>query len=85
MVDSVLEGNWGLTSLFDNAYDGKEARVARGKDPWGYPTGGEEKDYGNFVGPVTAANRAVQIGLRNAAAAADPPKKSVAKTLEQAP
>jgi hypothetical protein len=84
MVDSVLEGNWGLTSLFDNAYDGKEARVARGTDSWGYPTGGEEKDYGNFVGPVTAANRTVQIGLRNAAAAAVPPKKGVAKSSEPA-
>jgi hypothetical protein len=79
MVDSVLEGNWGLTSLLDNAYDGKEARVARGTDPWGYPTGGEERDYGNFVGPVTMGNYAVLVQLRKAAEAAASAAKSTAK------
>jgi hypothetical protein len=38
--------NWGRVTLSDNAYDGREAVQAIGKDPWGFPTGGEERDYG---------------------------------------
>jgi len=55
--------NWGLVSLRDNAYDGKEAIRAAGVDPWGYPTGGEERDYGNFLGAVIAANAGVEAML----------------------
>lgn len=56
-LDSWAEKtNWGLVSFLDNAYDGKEAVVARGTDPWGYPTGGEERDYGDFLSPVINAN-----------------------------
>jgi hypothetical protein len=32
------------------------AVVAPGTDPWGYPTGGEEKNYGNFLDDVRTAN-----------------------------
>ncbi len=51
--------NWGLVSARDNAYDGREARRARGRDAWNYPTGGEARDYGDFVDAVTAANRKI--------------------------
>ena len=59
-VDSWGEKrNWGLVSFLDNAYDGKEAVRAPGKDPWGFPTGGEERDYGDFLSGVRRANEAV--------------------------
>jgi hypothetical protein len=51
--------NWGLVSFLDNAYDGKEAIRAPGKDQWGFPVGVEERDYGDFL---TAA-RQVNAGL----------------------
>jgi hypothetical protein len=57
--------NWGLTSLKDNAYDGKEAVVAPGVDPWGYRTGGEQRDYGDFLSWVKAANRKAISDLCN--------------------
>ncbi len=49
--------NWGLITLEDNPYDGAGAVIAPGIDAWGYPTGGEEKNYGNFLGPVRTANQ----------------------------
>src|SRR5271166_3456579 len=48
--------NWGLMSDRDNAYDGKAAIVAPGTDQWGFPTGGEDRSYGNFLGEVTQTN-----------------------------
>ena len=64
MIDRWREqGNYGLITNMDNAYDGKEAIVAAGTDPWGYVTGGEERDYGNFLGPVTEANAQVYSRL----------------------
>jgi hypothetical protein len=55
--------NWGLVSRKDNAYDGKEAVRAAGKDPWGYPTGGEEQDYGDFLSGVRSTNFGIQEQL----------------------
>jgi hypothetical protein len=55
--------NWGLVSLLDNAYDGQEAVIAAGTDPWGYPTGGEERNYGNFLGIASLANASVDTSL----------------------
>ncbi len=55
--------NWGLTSLKDNAYDGVEARIAIGTDPWGYKTGGEERNYGNFLSSVKSANAGVAAAI----------------------
>ncbi|MBV8361310.1 MAG: hypothetical protein JO189_25740, partial [Deltaproteobacteria bacterium] len=52
--------NWGLLTPRDNPYDGCSATIAGcGKDQWGYPTGGEAANYGDFIGPVTAANTSV--------------------------
>ena len=50
----IEKKNWGLVSLMDNAYDGVEAGMAQGIDAWGYPTGGEENNYGDFIGPARA-------------------------------
>lgn len=64
-VDSWGEKtNWGLVSFLDNAYDGKEAVRAPGKDSRGYPTGGEERDYGDFLSLVRQTNTAVLEELR---------------------
>jgi hypothetical protein len=51
--------NWGFVSLRENAYDGIEAVVAVGTDPYGFPTGGEDLDYGNYISSVTAANATI--------------------------
>jgi len=58
------QANSGLVTARDNAYDGKEDVVAGGTDPWGYPTGGEERDYGDFITGVRAANTAVLDRLK---------------------
>lgn len=58
------KGNSGLVSLRDNAYDRKEAVVAIGKDAWGYTTGGEERNYGDFISGACEANSAVLDRLR---------------------
>ncbi len=52
--------NWGLLTPLDNAYDGKSATiVGTGKDQWGYSTGGEAANYGDFLTDVTQTNQAV--------------------------
>lgn len=56
-ADSPGEGrNWGLVTSRDNAYDGREAIVPPGTDAWGYATGGEERNYGDFLSAVRQAN-----------------------------
>jgi hypothetical protein len=66
-VDKVVGGekkNFGLvTYTGDNAYDGKEAVVTPGIDLWGYPTGGEDANYGDFLTAVAQANRIAQDTL----------------------
>ncbi len=44
--------DWGLVSLSDNAYDGKEAVVAIGVDPWGFKTGGEAQEPHGLIVPA---------------------------------
>ncbi|WP_320041028.1 hypothetical protein [uncultured Desulfobacter sp.] len=48
--------NWGLVTIKDNAYDGDEAvkKKKMGRD--GFLVGGEDRDYGDFITPVTKAN-----------------------------
>jgi hypothetical protein len=48
--------NWGLLTRRDNAYDGAEAAKALGVDSWGFATGGERSNYGDFIDDVTNAN-----------------------------
>ena len=48
--------NFGLVSPSENAYDGWEAVKDRRVDTWGFPTGGEENDYGDFLSSVSAAH-----------------------------
>jgi hypothetical protein len=56
-MDKVDEAiNWGLVTPLHNAYDGREAVIRRGADRWGYPTGGEERNYGDFLTSATSAN-----------------------------
>jgi len=57
--------NWGLVSLMDNAYDGIEGSKTSGIDAWGYRTGGEEKNYGDFIGPARDINFSIQERLAN--------------------
>jgi hypothetical protein len=56
--------NFGLATLQDNAYDGREARRAAGLDPRGYPIGGEDADYGNLLGPLGHFLRDVDRQIR---------------------
>jgi hypothetical protein len=59
-TDSLTEQqNWGLVSLLDNAYDGRESIRAGGTDPWGFHTGGEERDYGDLISRVRQTNLTV--------------------------
>ncbi len=65
-VDTAGEGlNWGLVSYTgDNAYDGKEAVVAPGRDAWGHPIGGESRNYGDFLSDVINANSEVWLKFK---------------------
>ncbi len=64
MYDMISQQtNWGLLTPNDNAYDGREAIIATGTDQWGYPTGGEAANYGDFVDSVRAANYGIYTQL----------------------
>lgn len=64
--DNVGENsNWGLVSMSDNAYDGVEAVQAKGRDPWGFSTGGERRDYGDFLSGVRASNSQIYVRLQD--------------------
>jgi hypothetical protein len=53
------KANWGLATRRDNPYDGVSAVMAAGKDAFGYPTGGERANYGDFLSLVTNSNTTV--------------------------
>lgn len=55
--------NFGLVTFSENAYDGWEAVKDRRQDAWGFPAGGEEKDYGDFLSSVSAAHQRVKAAL----------------------
>jgi len=59
------KSNFGLVSMRDNSYDGKEAVKAKGTDSWGFPTGGEDRDYGDFITAVRQTNLNIlqQLGV----------------------
>jgi hypothetical protein len=61
LVDTRGEGyNWGLIDRLDNAYDGHEATtgtVACSPPVEAYTCGGDNGDWGDFLGPVRMANR----------------------------
>ncbi|MGH9534705.1 MAG: Ig domain-containing protein [Terriglobales bacterium] len=66
-ADSNAEkANWGLVTFLDNAYDGKEDVIAAGKDVWGFATGGEAANYGDFITAAKAANQQIQTDLLQA-------------------
>ena len=60
------KANFGLVTLSDNAYDGQEAVAGPGTDEWGWPTGAEEQNYGDFVSGVKAANSRISQALPGA-------------------
>jgi hypothetical protein len=62
------KANWGLLTPHDNPYDGESATIygiggKSGNDQWGYPTGGEAANYGNFIDYVVKANGRVYDSL----------------------
>ncbi len=64
MYDMITQKtNWGLLTPNDNTYDGREAIIAKGIDRWGYPTGGEAANYGDFVDSVQSANEGIYTQL----------------------
>ncbi len=87
--DKVTRGefdNFGLVTVRDNAYDGKEAVHESGKDAWGYPTGGEGSDYGDFLTTVTETNRTIDARLMQLATRyADLPDDGRGKPGQPAP
>jgi hypothetical protein len=69
--------NWGMLTNRDNAYDGKEAVRRAGTDSWGFRTGGEDRDYGDFLSTVRNTNFEIQQRLtRDLASFAQRPDKS---------
>ncbi len=76
LLDNPSEGiQWGLWTLKDNAYNGKEAVMAPGKDPWGFPTGGERTNYGDFLSHARQANFQVMVRLKEELSAREKPVK----------
>jgi hypothetical protein len=57
------KANWGLVSPRNNPYDGRAAVRAAGRDEWGYTTGGEDRDYGDFISHVRRVNTGVDVRL----------------------
>jgi len=55
--------NFGLVTFSENAYDGWEAVRERRTDRWRFPTGGEERDYGDFLSAVSAAHQRIEQAL----------------------
>ena len=55
--------NWGLVTPKDNAYDGREDVATSGTDPWGYATGHETGNFGDFLTGVEGANLAIDRQL----------------------
>ena len=73
-MDKPAEGaNWGLVTPKDNAYDGKEAQQARGRDRWGYLTGGEDRNYGDFLSAVENTNLMIDQQLNKVSAEVERP------------
>ena len=71
------KSNWGLITRNDNAYDGKEAVRRAGTDSAGFHTGGEERDYGDFLSTVRNTNFEIQTRLtRDLATFARSPDRS---------
>ncbi len=55
--------NWGLATRRDNGYDGVSSVTGGGVDSWGFATGGEQGNYGDFLDAVTSANLNVYKSL----------------------
>ncbi len=54
------KNNWGLVDLMDNAYDGEQATTSTScVDDWGFKCGHDLRNCGNFIGPVSNTNAAI--------------------------
>lgn len=56
-------GPFGLVTVLDNAQDGKENVIAKGVDAWGFTTGGEAANYGDFLSAVTTQNKQIDTNV----------------------
>ena len=56
--------NFGFQTKKDNLYDGSECTIAAGTDPWGYATGGESSDYGDFITKYKQRNQEIDQAIR---------------------
>ena len=67
LADNFAEkANYGLVTTRDNAYNGQEAVMPYGVDPWGYRVGGEVANYGNSLSEIQNANLAILRALAGA-------------------
>jgi len=73
--------NFGLVSFSDNAYDGREAVIDPGTDAWGWPTGGEERSYGDFLSAVVDINTQISRWLVRDAHQTRPRRKPAQQLL----
>jgi hypothetical protein len=53
------KANFGLVTIRDNAYDGKETNISSCVDAWGYPCGGEVANYGDSISAIKSANQGI--------------------------
>lgn len=51
--------NWGLVDFLDNAYDGRQSTISPSTDTWGFPRGGDEHNYGDFLSAVRNTNSSI--------------------------
>jgi hypothetical protein len=56
-------GNFGLVTNSDNAYDGVEDRITTSRDRFGNKRGGEVRDYGDFLTQLRDLNMSLDIAL----------------------
>jgi hypothetical protein len=74
-TDSTSEqANWGLVSYTKgNPYDGVESVTGSVTDPWGYQSGYEDANYGNFMGPGTNTAIGTNVAIMQMLAGGGPP------------
>jgi len=66
-------GPFGLVTVLDNAQDGTENVIAGGVDAWGFLTGGESTNHGNFLSAVTVQNEKIDANVLALFGSAPPP------------
>jgi hypothetical protein len=54
---------FGLVTVRDNVVDGQQNVIAAGTDPYGFATGNEVKNFGNFVSQVSQTNKQIDANV----------------------